>query len=263
MKGWLSSAKKEEADEDAMMAQLKSEDGEDRKPSERILVLIGTYSVGKERIVKGIARAIGSKVYCTDYKRKIFECIDDPDLHAMLTRDPQDAQVHVTNLFAITQETLNNYLDSFKGYFTRIVRRPHLFGPKVISDNTRRSACDLRAGPLGKRTPTRCLRSQRSSRRRFIAITRPPISTLSATRRTDVRRMACHIASIPGALSFVHLVVAIWTDSPQLPRASALLRPLCLCTFVLHAHRPASASLSTALASSPRSTSTLMRAERR
>ena len=58
---------------------------------------------------------------------KLMECIDeDPELRGMLTRDPLAAQVHVTGLFAIKRESLGDYLDSFKGHFTKIVRLFHL-----------------------------------------------------------------------------------------------------------------------------------------
>ncbi|KAJ1962534.1 repair protein PSO2 SNM1, partial [Dimargaris xerosporica] len=61
----------------------------------RILFVVGTYSIGKERIFMGIAQAIGSKVYAEPYKRRIFDCLCDADLLAMLASQPSDAQVHV------------------------------------------------------------------------------------------------------------------------------------------------------------------------
>ena len=70
MKGWLSKAKKEEEEEmaEALVRGMENaEKGEgylqtastsmvpikDEKPRERLLVMVGTYSIGKERIVKG------------------------------------------------------------------------------------------------------------------------------------------------------------------------------------------------------------------
>jgi hypothetical protein len=68
-----------------------------------------TYSIGKERIVKGefavqlwlleskasdpsltagVARALNSKIYCDARKRSILLCEADPELHALLTSDP-------------------------------------------------------------------------------------------------------------------------------------------------------------------------------
>jgi DNA cross-link repair 1A protein len=64
---------------------------------------------------------MGSKIYCTDSKRKIFNCMDDPELHSLLTHDPLEASVHVTSLFAINQESLSDYLDQFPGRFDKIV----------------------------------------------------------------------------------------------------------------------------------------------
>lgn len=98
MKGWLAGAKKEEPDEAAAALALAN-----AKPvkDERILVLIGTYSIGKERIVKAIAKAINSKIYASEAKHKIFSCFEDDELKSRLTRDPLDAQVHVTNLFGM------------------------------------------------------------------------------------------------------------------------------------------------------------------
>ena len=98
MKGWLAGAKKEEPDADAAALALAN-----AKPAkeERILVLIGTYSIGKERIVKAIAKAIGSKIFASEAKHKIFSCFEDDELKSNLTRDPLDAQVHVTNLFGM------------------------------------------------------------------------------------------------------------------------------------------------------------------
>lgn len=85
---------------------------------ESVLILIGTYTIGKERIVKQIAKSIGSKIYCDTRKSLIFKCIEDPELHRLMTDDPFKAQVHVTNLFAIKHEMLEEYLQRFRGHFT-------------------------------------------------------------------------------------------------------------------------------------------------
>ena len=59
MKGWLSKAKKEEMEEMDMKTLFSNEDDQKKdickaeKPRERLLVMVGTYSIGKERIVKG------------------------------------------------------------------------------------------------------------------------------------------------------------------------------------------------------------------
>jgi len=87
----------------------------------RLLVIVGTYSIGKERICLGIARALGSKIYAPTSKQRIVAALQDPELDALMTNDPRAAQVHMTPLFEIRAETLDDYLKDYFPYFTRAV----------------------------------------------------------------------------------------------------------------------------------------------
>ncbi|KAG8949964.1 hypothetical protein FRC04_008043 [Tulasnella sp. 424] len=89
--------------------------------SKRILVVVGTYSIGKERIVKAVAKALESKVYCDTRKRAILLCQDDPDLHGMLTNDPMEAQVHLVPLQTINLEKIEPYFTKFRGSFGSVI----------------------------------------------------------------------------------------------------------------------------------------------
>ena len=122
----------------------------DIKPKkERLLVLVGTYSIGKERcvpflslsaslsvsdealfvarsIVKAIAHALSTKIYCDARKRDLFLAQDDPDLHSLLTDDPLAGQVHVGWLRDINREVMSDYLAKYKaprveGGFTKMI----------------------------------------------------------------------------------------------------------------------------------------------
>ncbi|KAF8557696.1 DRMBL-domain-containing protein [Imleria badia] len=88
---------------------------------ERILVIVGTYSIGKERIVKAIAQALGSKIYCDPRKTAILRCQADNELHALLTADPAEANVHILPLGTVTSDNLRSYLQRFKGTFSRVI----------------------------------------------------------------------------------------------------------------------------------------------
>ena len=133
MKGWLNKAKKEEDDDGqkALVGSSSNLDQDDKKavvkhekpgiPKERLLVVIGTYSIGKERIVKGVARAINAKVYCDQRKREIFAAQDDPELMSMVTDDPYAAQIHVTWLGQIKVDLLADYLDQYKPHFSNVI----------------------------------------------------------------------------------------------------------------------------------------------
>ena len=87
----------------------------------RLLVVIGTYSIGKERICLGIARALQSKIYATPQKARVCSCLEDEELSSLLTDNPVEAQVHMQTMFEIGTDTLSKYLDSMKPHFTRVV----------------------------------------------------------------------------------------------------------------------------------------------
>ncbi|KAL7792983.1 DRMBL domain-containing protein [Trichoderma ceciliae] len=91
------------------------------RSKQRLLVVCGTYSIGKERICVAIAKALGSKIFASPAKIKICEQLDDPELTMLLTSDPIEAQVHMQMLMEIRSETLQEYLDSYRPHFSRIV----------------------------------------------------------------------------------------------------------------------------------------------
>lgn len=93
----------------------------DKKTRGRLLVVVGTYSIGKERICLGIARALNSKIYAPPSKQRIVAALEDPELDARMTTNPREAQVHMTPLFEIRAETLDDYLKDYWPHFTRAV----------------------------------------------------------------------------------------------------------------------------------------------
>lgn len=101
----------------------KEEELENVKPTGRgrLLVVIGTYSIGKERICLGIAKALNSKIYAPAPKQRICAALEDPELSSRLTSDPIEAQVHMQMLMEIRAETLFEYLQGYKAHFSRVV----------------------------------------------------------------------------------------------------------------------------------------------
>lgn len=93
----------------------------DRQTRGDLLVVVGTYSIGKERICLGIARALNSLIYAPPAKQRICAALNDAELNKRLTTDPLAASVHMTPLFEIRAETLSEYLESYKGRFHRAV----------------------------------------------------------------------------------------------------------------------------------------------
>ncbi|KAL8827468.1 MAG: hypothetical protein Q9191_003162 [Dirinaria sp. TL-2023a] len=92
-----------------------------KKKRGRLLVIVGTYSIGKERICLGVARALNSKIYAPPQKQRVVAALEDPELSARMTTDPLEAQVHMQMLMEIRAETLADYLTTYKPHFSRIV----------------------------------------------------------------------------------------------------------------------------------------------
>ena len=82
-----------------------------------------TYTIGKERIVKAIARALNTSIYCEPRKRRFFECqaSEDPELLGMLGDDPLKCDVHVLSLGDITSDALPLYLEKWKGRWEKVL----------------------------------------------------------------------------------------------------------------------------------------------
>ncbi|KAI0286113.1 DRMBL-domain-containing protein [Russula aff. rugulosa BPL654] len=85
------------------------------------LVVVGTYSIGKERIVKAIAKALHTKIYCDSRKAAILRCQSDPELHDMLTTDPFSANVHLVPLGVATSDRLKEYIGRWKGHWAKAI----------------------------------------------------------------------------------------------------------------------------------------------
>ncbi|KAG5933783.1 hypothetical protein E4U53_000866 [Claviceps sorghi] len=88
---------------------------------QRLLVVCGTYSIGKERICIAVAKALKTKIFANPGKMRICKQLDDAELTALLTSDPLEAQVHMQSLMEIRAETLQEYLNGYKPHFSRIV----------------------------------------------------------------------------------------------------------------------------------------------
>ncbi|CEP18078.1 hypothetical protein [Parasitella parasitica] len=87
----------------------------------RLLVVVGTYSLGKEIVFIEIAKTLNSKIFVTDQKRAILECFHDQELEALLTDQGQEAQVHVIPLGHIQAENLEAYFRSLQPHFTQMI----------------------------------------------------------------------------------------------------------------------------------------------
>ncbi|KAF9952436.1 DNA break repair nuclease [Modicella reniformis] len=88
----------------------------------KIVICVGTYLIGKERVFKAIAKAIKSKVFVQHSKLQILACLEDPELMEMLTSDRLEARVHLLHMGSeMSPESLQGYLDTLAPIFTRLI----------------------------------------------------------------------------------------------------------------------------------------------
>ena len=88
---------------------------------EKLLVVSGTYTIGKEKVFMTAAEELDSKVWAPTEKRRVLNCLDDLNICSRLAKDPLEARVHVVNMGDIKPANLKKYLDSLKGTFAHIL----------------------------------------------------------------------------------------------------------------------------------------------
>ncbi|KAJ2005183.1 repair protein PSO2 SNM1 [Coemansia thaxteri] len=104
----------------ALPASAPPSVGEHKK---RVLFVVGTYTIGKEKLFVEIARRLQSKVYVSQEKRKLLECIESPALMSLLTDNMFEAQVHAVAMNKVNVRGMTEYLQLVrqKSTFTSVV----------------------------------------------------------------------------------------------------------------------------------------------
>ncbi|KAG0044077.1 DNA break repair nuclease [Gryganskiella cystojenkinii] len=127
MERWL---KKESGNSEKLLAlsvktsqaQKAKEKWQEPEEKSKIVICVGTYLIGKERVWMAIAKAINSKVFVQPSKFEILSCLEDQELLGMLTSNPLDAQVHLMHMGQdMNQAGLQDYLDTLAPTFTRLI----------------------------------------------------------------------------------------------------------------------------------------------
>ncbi|CAG8526224.1 5513_t:CDS:2 [Diversispora eburnea] len=83
---------------------LSIQEQEVKLKDSKILVVVGTYLIGKEKLFLGIARALHSKIYVLDSKRKILLCQENSEMEQLLTNNPHEASVHIVSIRELKPE---------------------------------------------------------------------------------------------------------------------------------------------------------------
>ena len=101
-------------DEAIAAAVLKAEEEVDscRKTGQRLLMLFGAYTIGKERIYLAVAEKLGMRVYVDKTRYKILSALNwPPEKLNLLTTDKETSCLWVVPLGHINFKKLNSYAD--------------------------------------------------------------------------------------------------------------------------------------------------------
>jgi DNA cross-link repair 1A protein len=75
----------------------------------RLLVVVGSYTIGKERVFRAVAEALGSRIWAHAEKRRVLLALHDEELERQLTTDASEADVHVTTMSSVRLDALVEY----------------------------------------------------------------------------------------------------------------------------------------------------------
>jgi len=85
------------------------------------LVMVGAYTVGKERIFKAIAAGLEAKVWGDKKRRKTWTCLDDKEILGRVVDDRMKAQVQVIMNQLVCWPKLGSEMDKVGGRWTHVL----------------------------------------------------------------------------------------------------------------------------------------------
>jgi len=90
----------------------------------RGLVLVGAYSIGKERLLLAAAQALGCGVFCEASRARTYACFAWDALDALLTRDAAATPLHVVPISWLNAPKLRAYLARHPRHDALLALRP-------------------------------------------------------------------------------------------------------------------------------------------
>lgn len=87
----------------------------------KMLVAVGTYSIGKERIFLALAEALDCEIFATRDKKNILSCLEDKSLNKRMASKAVNARLHVLKMNQINLNDLSMYFESLKPAFDHLL----------------------------------------------------------------------------------------------------------------------------------------------
>ncbi|KAK3861703.1 hypothetical protein Pcinc_032362 [Petrolisthes cinctipes] len=87
----------------------------------KTLIVVGSYTIGKERVFKAIAAALDCLVWVSGDKRRILNCLNDAEIKERITCDKKKARVHVLPMAHLTPKKLMTYTSDLQPLYSVVV----------------------------------------------------------------------------------------------------------------------------------------------
>ncbi|XP_063589519.1 DNA cross-link repair 1A protein-like isoform X2 [Penaeus indicus] len=87
----------------------------------KTLIVVGSYSIGKERVFKAIASALDCKIWASSDKQRTLRCIQDNEICSRLTSEKLCARVHVLPMSDLQPRKLMAYVKALKPRYSVVV----------------------------------------------------------------------------------------------------------------------------------------------
>lgn len=85
------------------------------------MIAVGSYLIGKERIVLALAETFDLLIYADTRKMSILRLLQWPELEDRLTDDPLATPLHFVSMGLLGKQKLTDYRDSFQGRFSHVL----------------------------------------------------------------------------------------------------------------------------------------------
>ncbi|KAH8346113.1 hypothetical protein KR067_005596, partial [Drosophila pandora] len=93
----------------------------EKNPFKRILIVCGSYVIGKEKIWLALAEAFSLKVWTESNRSDAISCLGWDDLQVVLTDDPTKANLHVIPMAKISYPSLVEYFSQFEDQYDMLL----------------------------------------------------------------------------------------------------------------------------------------------
>ncbi|KAK4315310.1 hypothetical protein Pmani_013481 [Petrolisthes manimaculis] len=87
----------------------------------KTIIVVGSYTIGKERVFKAIAAALDCLVWVSGDKRRTLNCLNDAEMMERITCDKKKARVHVLPMAHLTPKKLMTYISDLQPLYNVVV----------------------------------------------------------------------------------------------------------------------------------------------